>query len=219
MVYFLRYFTKPVTMKACILIFLLLPILCFAQEDKSDAAARPSTTDCPTWKKKDKKAGKAEYFQYLRTSRPQTGKQTGYSSNTASKVQSNAIQQPTKKSEQKAAQQIPLKETQTAPDKPRKVKRSTPDSSDDKKVMNSSATELKRKEVPEKSEQVNTKTTGDPEKKSEESKALAETSDKPDAGKEDKLKDEKTKLKQKMTRLSRRTTKVRKHSNAKCPSF
>ena len=58
-------------MKTILLIIILSPSLCFAQEGKSETPvpAKPSTTACPTWNKKNKKSDKSAYFQYLRSSK------------------------------------------------------------------------------------------------------------------------------------------------------
>lgn len=209
-------------MKAYLILFLLIPFFCPGQEDKTKAAAKPSTTDCPTWKKKDKKASKAEYFQYLRTAKPQSKTQTSYATNTDSKVQPNTVQQRTKRIEPKetstplikekdeatAIVNSPVEASQTnSSRKSRSVKR--------EKEKTSKDLELTVKQEEQKAPVVAVSAAEEPGAKT----SVEESVDKPKSETGEKLAEEKSKIRKKMTRLTRKTTKVRKHSNAKCPSF
>lgn len=216
-------------MKVYLIILLLFPVFSFAQENGNKTAAKPSTTDCPTWKKKDKKASKAEYFQYLRTSKAQPKPQASYTSNTDSKVRPNTVQTRTKKAEPEDEQKTEQKEnvnpipvttekTQTASDKPQRVKKSTVEVPEKKEVTTSSSVQNKTAVSTKKLEKEVEKPDG-PAIEKEEQKEPIETASKEEPKKNEKLDEEKTKLKNKLTRLTRKTTKVRRHSNAKCPSF
>lgn len=183
-------------MKAYLIILLLFPVFCFAQENGSKAAAKPSIADCPTWKKKDKKASKAEYFQYLRTSKPQSKPQPGYTytSITDSKVRPNTVQTRTKKTEQEEELNNEKEVTSLS------------------SVQNKPAASTKNLKKEE-------KRPVEPGIEKEEQKKPTETASKEEPQKSEKPDEEKTKLKQKLTRITRKTTKMRKHSNSKCPSF
>lgn len=216
-------------MKNLIFILFLFPAFCFAQEEKSktNTPVKPSTTDCPTWNKKDKKADKAAYFKSLRSNKARVNQQTTSNPNNYrdSKIQSNSVQQKTESSDQK----INVKQTQE--------KRNT-----EEVTVLQTKTEKRPAIVSSKDNTTNVapedkKTTSKQEQRthnadkkditpssSEEKKA--EEND-PDDQKKNALKTEKTenektensKIKKKLERMSRKTTKVRKHSNAKCPSF
>lgn len=211
-------------MKAYVILLLLFPFFCLAQEDKTKVAQKPSTTDCPTWKKKDKKASKAEYFQYLRTAKPQSKTQTNYTTNSDAKVQSNTVQQRTKRTEQKdAAKPVPEKireSTVIAESSPKNVKSTETISTIDKPAKSDKKQNRKEQEVAV-THQLETAPVAlaTAEDKKEIEDTTQEQSDKPKSQASEKLDEEKTKFKQKVTRLTRKTTKVRKRSNAKCPSF
>lgn len=182
-------------MKTYSLLFLFIPFFCFAQEDRNKASAKPSTTDCPTWNKKSKKTSKAEYFQYLRTAKPQSRAQTNYSTPADSKTQPTTVQQRTKNSEQ-------TKEKKTFVQKTEENQTTTAPHA----TVGAGGKEEK-----------NPATAA--EKKGEDKKVITETVDKSQPETNEKLEEEKTKFKQKLTRLTRKTTKIRRHSNSKCPSF
>lgn len=178
-------------MKSLILLFLLIPFFCFSQEDKTRVpAAKPSTTDCPTWKNKGKSkaAGKADYFQYLRTAKPPQTVPTA-PTNMVSKVQPHTIPQRTKTPEPEKVSTQTIKTTSAIPQEPiPAITKNT--------TVTTDATSLKT-----------------------EGTRVADPQSVEKSANPDKLDEEKTKLKRKLTLHTRKTTKVRKHSNSKCPSF
>lgn len=216
-------------MKTLIFILFLFPAFCFAQEEKNktNTPVKPSTTDCPTWNKKDKKADKAAYFKSLRSNKARVSQQTVSNPNNYrdSKIQSNSVQQKTESSDQK----INVKQTQEKRNieeatvvQTKTVKRpsvssskeNTPNiASEDNKT--SSKDELRtqsavKKDIAPSSSEVQKVEENDPG----DQKTTARKTEKKE---EDKT--ENSKIKKKLERMSRKTTKVRKHSNAKCPSF
>jgi hypothetical protein len=210
-------------MKAYICLFALLPIFCFAQQDRTNAAAKPSTTDCPDFKNKGKKTSKAEYFQYLRTAKPQQKQQTNYTTNSEAKVQPNTIQKNTRNTE-KTDELKPIvskkDKKQLSGDKPEKEKSTAaiPKENPDETVPQEPKVRKSRK----KDKMVEEKSTASAvsiEGKKEDKKIAAGSTDNSTSETKEKPEEENTKLKQKLTRLTRKTTKVRKHSNSKCPSF
>jgi hypothetical protein len=204
-------------MKTYLLIFILAPVFCFAQQNKSQTTENKSSgTDCPTWKKKDVKANKADYFQYLKTSKSQ--KSVPVASN-ASKEPSANPRQRTKNEEPEVQEKSIVTKTDTRP-----IEKTAPEK------KNKTAVPQKDNQAQVSDTKKNTATII-PQAKPEDNKIIAKTAKageqnsdsekapKADSDKNEKLEDEKTKAKQKLTRLTRKTTKVRKHSNAKCPSF
>ncbi len=188
----------------------LFPVLCLAQSNKSkaDAVLKPSTTDCPTWNKKSKKASKANYFQYLQTNKPNP--QATATTYPDSKVQSNPVNQKTKKANQKIeskekAEKAQNTHTEGIPEGKIALTK-TNESVDSKKKTPS------EKEVPEASAVAVDK---DIKKTPSVSKADS-TKGEENAAKQ---KTESNKFEKKLSRLARKTTRVRKHSNSKCPSF
>lgn len=209
-------------MKAYSLLFLFIPFFCFAQEDRNKAiTTKPSTTDCPTWNKKSKKASKAEYFQYLRTAKPQYRSQTNSPATTDSKIQPTTVQQKNNYSEQTKEKKSILQKTeenQITSDKSPKTEKRIITISEDRNSAGSKAEE-KHKEPSEKIKKQEKDPAVAAEKKVEDKKGITETPNESQSGTNEKLDEEKTKLKQKLTRLTRKTNKVRRHSNSKCPSF
>jgi hypothetical protein len=198
-------------MKTSVLILFLLPVLCFAQSNKgkTDATVKPSTTDCPTWNNKSKKVSKANYFQYLQTNKPNP--QSTATTYPDSKVQSNPVNQKTKKTNQKIeskekAEKLINTDKEQLPKGGEKAiagKKST--SSDTEKTTYS--------------EKESSPTSAANDKVVKETASFTKT-DSTKAGESTaKQKAESSKLEKKLSRLTRRTTKVRKHSNSKCPSF
>ncbi len=203
-------------MKPLFLFFVLFPVFSgIAQEEKKKipAAIKPSTTDCPTWNKKDKKSSKAEYFQYLRSSKTKTNQQTTYNphSNRDLKAQPTTVsQKPENPNQKKNAEQNPIV-ANTEKAKPEKAKKTEKDSPVFSKKNNSATSSTEEKPaastvVP--SEEKKADKSGADETKTNETKT--EIKDK---------KTEDSKLKKKLERMSRKSTKVRRHSNSKCPSF
>ncbi len=210
-------------MKTYSLLFLFIPFFCFAQENRKKATTtKPSTTDCPTWKKKDKSPGKAEYFQYLRTAKPQPRTQNNFPATTDSKIQPTTVQQKTKNAEQTKEKKPSIQRTKenqtTTADKSQKIEKRITTVLEDKTSVSSTAEE-KHKEPSEKAKKEEKISAVAAEKKSEDKKVITEITDKSPSETSEKLDEEKTKLKQKLTRLTRKTTKVRRHNNSKCPSF
>jgi hypothetical protein len=184
-------------MKTIILLFIFSPFLCFAQEVKSEAPApaKFKTNDCPTWNKKNqKKSSKAAYFQYLRSPKEKENQQTTF--NKPQKTQSLPVVQKIENTTGK-----------------RNLKRSV-------KKSNSHETDTTKEKVADsKPEKIKLAISQFEEKKVELNPAdLTLTGNSKEATK-DKNKTEDSKIKRKFTFMSRRTTKVRRHSNAKCPSF
>lgn len=215
-------------MKTLIFILFLFPAFCFAQEEKNNtnAPVKPSTTDCPTWNKKDKKKDKAAYFKSLRTNKTKVNQQTTSNPDNYrdSKIQPNSVQQKTENSDQKLnvkqtqekrnTEEVTVIQTKTKK-KPAVVssKENTANiSSEDKKTTSK---QEQRTQNPDKKNV----TPSSSEKKAKENdpedqKTNAQKTEKPENEKA-----ENSKIKKKLERMSRKTTKVRKHSNAKCPSF
>ncbi len=207
-------------MKAVILI-LLFPVLCSAQKENSTSAAKPSTTACPDFKKKGP-GSKADYFQYLRSSKGKAKQQAVY--NNTPKAQAQPVSERTEKPVQKTIVQKPKQETNT--NEPAIVKSENKHSFFSKKntSANSPAAE---KNKDKKQETSSIKTVEKPAPaivSSEEKKAEApappaiKTNDAKSEVKE-KPKVENTKLKWKLNRMFSKKTRVRRHNNAKCPSF
>ncbi|MCE9540123.1 MAG: hypothetical protein K8R85_13040 [Bacteroidetes bacterium] len=215
-------------MKALIFILFLFPALCFAQEEKSktNAPVKPSTTDCPTWNKKDKKTDKAAYFKSLRTNKTKVNQQTTSNPNNYRdpKIQPNSVQQKTESSDQK----ITVKQTQakrnteevtvlqTKTEKRPAVVSSKENTSnipaEDKKTTS------EQKQITQEADKKDI-TPSSLEKKAEENAPEDQKTNAPKTEKAENDKTENSKIKKKLERMSRKTTKVRKHSNAKCPSF
>lgn len=221
----MRYSCKNnLRMKAYLILLLLFPFFCLAQEDKTKGAAKPSTTDCPTWKKKDKKASKAEYFQYLRTAKPQSKTPTNYTTNSDAKVQPNTVQQRTKRTEEKEEVKPvgeKILESTAIVASPKRDANSTSSISRENKITKREKEEKKQvEELPVKQkEEIAPVVAIVPDGKPKLLENIQESLDEPKSQTGEKVDAEKTKFKQKLTRLTRKTTKVRKHSNAKCPSF
>lgn len=216
-------------MKTLIFILFLFPAFCFAQEEKSktNTPVKPSTTDCPTWNKKDKKADKAAYFKSLRSNKTKVNQQA--TSNPYnyrdSKIQSNSVQQKTESSDQK----INVKQTQekrnteevtviqTKTEKRPAIVSSKDDIpnivSEDKKITSKHEPRTQnadKKEITPSSSEVQKVEKNDPD---------GQKANTPKTEKPENEKTENSRIKKKLERMSRKTTKVRKHSNAKCPSF
>lgn len=204
-------------MKTYLLIFILAPFFCFAQQNKSETTEKKSSgTDCPTWKKKDVKANKADYFQYLKTSKSQ--KSVPVASNTSKEKPANASQR-AKNEEPEVQEKSVVTKTDTRPIEntapKKKNKTAVPQKDNQVQVAdNKENTEVIIPQAKPQDDKIIAKTAKAGEQNSDSGKATKVASDK-----NEKLEDEKTKAKQKLTRLTRKTTKVRKHSNAKCPSF
>src|SRR5438105_15766153 len=62
-------------MKTILYLLFVIPGFCFAQTENKETP-KPSTDDCPSWNKKSKSAGKAEYFQFLRSGKSKNQQQT-----------------------------------------------------------------------------------------------------------------------------------------------
>jgi len=216
-------------MRGFILILLLFPVFCFAQKEtgKTTSAVKPSTTDCPSWKKKDKKS-KADYFQSLRTNRVKTNPQATANpvNYRDTKAEANSEPQKTENSNQKRKLKHSSEETTSEKAeivKPKKTEKSNPVLS--KKNDPNNPTEDDKNKIIE-SEKSSAKISEKPivyKVRTEENKTapIAVDSSKTNDLKKDQ-KDNKTedgKLKRKLERMSRKTTKVRRHSNSKCPSF
>ncbi|MES2591489.1 MAG: hypothetical protein V4608_06365 [Bacteroidota bacterium] len=207
-------------MKGSILIFLLFPFFCLAQESKTSVAAKPSTIDCPTWKK-SKKVSKADYFQSLRTTQ-KSGTQATY--NTNPKIQPNSDPQKAKKSSrnEKVKQSEEEKSTVELSVKPKKEEKSTVDVIAKSNASGSSKTEPTKSTKSEKSStaKVESPVVLNDSSEKEKSVTVAATSQEGAKAEPDgKEKVESTKLKRKLERMAKKKTKVRKHSNSKCPSF
>lgn len=210
-------------MRAIILILFLFPAFCIAQKEasKTTSPVKPSTTDCPTWNKKEKKS-KAAYFQSLRSTKTKANQQA--TSNPVNyrdtKVQSNPVPHRTENSNQKMNVKQSPEETNSEKAEIVKPK---------KKEKNNSV--LSKKNMTDKSSAVDPeKSSAQMEEKSiaakvplEEKKSIKDSTDSTNtnetkAGVKD-TKPEDSKIKKKLDRMSRKTTKVRRHSNSKCPSF
>lgn len=216
-------------MKTIIFILFIFPTFCFAQEEKSktNTPVKPSTTDCPTWNKKDKKADKAAYFQSLRSNKVRVNQQTTSNPNNYrdSKIQSNSVQQKTESSDQKInvkqtqekrnTEEVTVLQTKTEK-RPAIVSskdNTTNIASEDKKTTSKQEQRTQnadKKDITPSSSEVQKVEENDPE----DQKTNAQKTEKTENDKT-----ENSKIKKKLERMSRKTTKVRKHSNAKCPSF
>lgn len=213
-------------MKAIIFILFLFPNFCFAQEEKNNtnAPVKPSTTDCPTWNKKAKKTDKAAYFQSLRSNKTRATQQT--TSNPVnyreSKIQPNSVLQKTENPDQKTnvkhtperreTEEITVLKTKKNP-MPGSKDNTTNISSEDKKII------AKQDPIVQNTDKKGITPSSPEEKKVEgndpdDQKNATQKTEKPENDKP-----ENSKIKKKLDRMSRKTTKVRKHSNAKCPSF
>lgn len=216
-------------MKTLIFILLLFPAFCFAQEEKSKTSApvKPSTTDCPTWNKKDKKADKAAYFKSLRSNKTRVNQQSSSNPNNYqdSKIQPNSVQQKTESSNQKInvkqtqekrnTEEVTVLQTKT---EKRPATVSSKDNSanvapEDKKTFS------KQEQKTQKADKKDITPSSSEEKKVEENDPHDQKTNAPKTEKPENDKTENSKIKKKLERMSRKTTKVRKHSNAKCPSF
>jgi hypothetical protein len=205
-------------MKSYLLIFILAPFFCFAQQNKSQTTEKKSSaTDCPTWKKKDVKANKADYFQYLKTSKSQ---KSVPAASTASKEKPVKTSQRTKNEEPEVQQKSTATKTDTRPIEKtaseKKTKTAAPQKDTQIQVVDNkeSTAVIMPPKKSEEDDKTIAKTAKAGEQNAGSEKVTQEGSDK-----NEKLDDQKTKAKQKLTRLTRKTTKVRKHSNSKCPSF
>lgn len=215
-------------MKTLIFILFLFPAFCFAQEEKSktNTPVKPSTTDCPTWNKKDKKADKAAYFKSLRSNKANVKQTTSNPNNYRdSKIQSNSVQQKTESSDQKInvkqtqekrnIEEVTVLQTKTEkrPDIVSSKDNTTNIAPEDKKTTSKQEQKTQnadKKDITPSSSEV---------KKVDENNPDGQKMDAPKTEKTEKDKTESSKIKKKLERMSRKTTKVRKHSNAKCPSF
>jgi hypothetical protein len=216
-------------MKTILLILLMFPVICFAQNEhrQTPVPNKPSTTDCPTWNKKGKKS-KADYFQYLRSTKPKSNPNA--TSNDYSKIQPNQVTKKTEDLPPTVNEQPTEKKSSTEEvvlSKPKKIKKShsffsehttTANSSTEQKtIVPKSEDKTKLVEVSQSPKTTEVITTE--KKQNEESvQDSAKAGDKKVEAKENGT-TEKTKLKRKMSFLFRKRTKVHKHSNSKCPSF
>lgn len=203
-------------MKIYLTFILFVPFFCFAQQNRSQPVEnKPSSTDCPTWKKKDVKANKADYFQYLKTSKSQKSVPTS----TASKEKPANTRQIAKNEESEVIEKTSvLKTDEKRIENKQTVKKSQ--TAVDTKTSQLAVNEDKEsvKTVPGKAKLEEEKSVASTTKSKDENND-SQKSDKADSEKKEKLDGEKPKAKQKSTRLTRKTTKVRKHSNSKCPAF
>lgn len=193
----------------CLFLFLLLtPFFCFSQEDRTrvPAAKTSSATDCPTWKNKGKSkaASKADYFQYLRTAKPPQNVPTAPTKSISQVQMNNAVSQRTITSNPEKEKDViaPIPSTSIT----KITKNETPVVS-----ATTTSTTVSKPEAPIvtfSATSVNTEGTRATEPQADEKSKAS-----------DKLEDEKTKLKRKLALRTRKTTKVRKHSNSKCPAF
>ncbi len=217
-------------MKSFILILLIFPALNgFAQmeQEKTSTPIKPSTTACPTWNKKDKKASKAEYFQSLRTKKKvnQQAANNPYSYRD-SRLQPAPIPQKTENQNRKISVKQTTEEINTEKAEivePKEIEKSSNVFSKKNKSANSSADDVhlnnkSEKSSPQMDEKPATSKVSSDEKTSVKNMPEeAKSNDAKTAVKDKKIED--SKLKKKLERMSRKTTKVRRHSNSKCPSF
>lgn len=219
-------------MKAIILILLLFPSLFSAAQEeqrKGSAPIKPSTTDCPTWNKKDRKS-KADYFQYLRTSKKNVNQQATNNpyNYRDSKIQPNSVPQKAESSNRKLtanqSPEITNKEKVEVLKSP-KTEKASPVISKESNPVNLSAEDKKTNKTPEKKPAIeNEKEKPVASKVSSEEKTADKKAPEVVTGNGSKTevkenKKEDNKIKKKLERMSRKTTKVRRHSNSKCPSF
>jgi|GEM_PF-6591412 len=219
-------------MKAFNFILLLFPILNgIAQEEqrKGPSATKPSTTDCPTWNKKDKQRSKAEYFQYLRSPKTMVNPQaTNFHDNIGgSKIQSNPVPQLTENSNQKI--NIKKKQDETNSEKVETSKSNETEkripffskknnSGNSSEVDKNIITKSENKSLKENEKSVDPKAVSEEKNEDRNTTNSGKANDiKPEI--KDSEKPEKSNFKRKLNRLTRKTTKVHRHSNAKCPSF
>lgn len=216
-------------MKTLIFILFLFPAFCFAQEEKSktNTPVKPSTTDCPTWNKKDKKADKAAYLKSLRSNKTRVNQQTTSNPNNYrdSKIQSNSVQQKTESSDQK----INVKQTQEKSNteeitvlQTKTEKRPATVSSKDNIAQITSEDKKTFSKQEKRTQNANKKAITPSSSEVQKVEGNDPDDQKTNASKTEKTENDKTensKIKKKLERMTRKTTKVRKHSNAKCPSF
>lgn len=217
-------------MKANILILLLFSVVCgIAQDDarKTPAAIKPSTTDCPTWNQKSKKISKAAYFQSLRSNKTRVNQEAAANptNNKSSKIQPNLVSQKDLNTNQKlyVTHSPEIRETKETtvlnPGKTEKSSgtiapntRSSDLTSEDKNVVTKQQKKtnspVEKPISPEESEEAKSEI---PPKK------INEEDTKTEMKNAEKTDDKKNK--RKLKRMAGKTPKVRKHSNAKCPSF
>ena len=215
-------------MKTIIFILFIFPAFCFAQEEKSktNAPVKPSTTDCPTWNKKDRKADKAAYFKSLRSNKTRVNQETTSNPNNYrdSKIQPNSVQQKTESSDQKInvkqtqekrnTEEVTVIQTKTEKSPIIVSKDNTKNVSSQNKI-----TIPKYEPRTQKADKKDITPSPSEEKKTEGNDPNDQKTDAPKIEKQENDKTENSKIKKKLERMSRKTTKVRKHSNAKCPSF
>lgn len=199
---------------------------CFAQEEKSkiNTPVKPSTTDCPTWNKKDKKKDKASYFQSLRSNKTKVNQQTTSNPNNYrdSKIQPNTIPQKTEYSNKKINVIQTGENTNTEKSTILKIKEKQNSPVISSKNNTSNAVLEKRKGIAKQEKKVKKETEKQiSPSKAEEIKVDNKSKDQKIDGKKMEVTDktENSKIKKKLERMSKKTTKVSKHSNAKCPSF
>lgn len=210
-------------MRVVILILFLFPAFCIAQKEasKTSSADKPSTTDCPTWNKKEKKS-KAAYFQSLRSTKTKANQQA--SSNPVNyrdtKVQSNAVPQKSEISNQKMnVKQVPEETNSEKVEivKPKKKEKSNPVLSKKNKTDKSSTVSPEKSSIHTDEKSVATKVPLEEKKLIKDNLDTTKTNETKTGMKDTKPED--SKIKRKLDRMSRKTTKVRRHSNSKCPSF
>lgn len=213
-------------MKIIIWILLFFSTFCFAQEEKSkiNTPVKPSTTDCPTWNKKDKKKDKASYFQSLRSNKTKVNQQTTSNPNNYrdSKIQPNTIPQKTEYSNKKINVIQTGENTNTEKSTILKIKEKQNSPVISSKNNTSNAVLEKRKGIAKQEKKVKKETEKQiSPSKAEEIKVDNKSKDQKIDGKKMEVTDktENSKIKKKLERMSKKTTKVSKHSNAKCPSF
>lgn len=199
---------------------------CFAQEEKSkiNTPVKPSTTDCPTWNKKDKKKDKAAYFQSLRSNKTKVNQQTISNNNNyrTSKIPPNTIPQKTEYSNKKINVIQTGENTNTEKSTILKTKEKQNSPVISSKNNTSNAVLEKRKGIAKQEKKVKNETEKQiSPSKAEEIKVDNKSKDPKIDGKKTEVTDktENSKIKKKLERMSKKTTKVSKHSNAKCPSF
>jgi hypothetical protein len=182
--------------KTIILILIAFTSFCFAQKNKGEAPlpAKPSTTACPTWNKKNKNT-KAAYFEYLRSPKTKANQQT-----TLSKSQKAHTKETAQKTENTTQKKYLIHSVK---------KNNLSNKKSDKEIVASEKSEKKEIISNEK----------DGGKKEETNSTNAPTTIESKGETKDKNKPDNSKIKKKLTFMSRKTTKVHKHSNAKCPSF
>ncbi len=182
-----------------ILLVLIFPSIYFAQENKIETSnpAKPSTTACPKWNKKNKN-DKAAFFQYLRSPKTKENQQATFNKPQNSQ-QKEVVQKTENTTHYRNINSSEKKSNQSA----------TPTGNESRTFESSSQSQkieiISVPKVEEKKVEANTY-------------EAAPTIDLNEKTK-DKNKTEDSKLKRKLKFMSRKTTKVHRHSNAKCPSF